>query len=103
MRAVALPRDRGHHLAAARVAENLRAGRSLVDRRRLMLPRLSFHQTRAQPGVRRGIDRRPRHRDRTVEDRLVGRRRDAAGGEFGLMIHRRQRVDSDDRMDRRKH
>ena len=55
----------------------------------------------AQRAVRRDINRGPGHRQRAVEERLVGLGRDAGGGEFWLVVDSGQRVDADQWMDRR--
>ena len=52
-------------------------------------------------GIGRDVDRGPRERDGPVTDRPIRGRRDAVGGELGLVVHRGQRFDPDQRMDAR--
>ncbi len=59
------------------------------------------HQPLPQRRVPRHVHARPRHRQRPVDHRLVRIRRHAVRRELRLMIHRRQRVDPDHRVNRR--
>jgi transposase len=55
----------------------------------------AFHQARPDGGICRGIERGPGQRDGAVNHRAIGLLRNTMRSEFRLMIHRRQRVDTD--------
>ena len=58
-------------------------------------------QTGANGRVEGGVDRRPGHGHRTIENGPIGDRPDAEGGEFGLMVDRREAVEAEHGMNGR--